>query len=66
MFRRDLDVFEVQFLLHNITASNVLLFQKSKTALTFEELTTIRKNLETQGIAVDSEFIRDSWHHLFR
>ena len=32
-------------------------FQKHKPTLTYDEMTTVRKNLETHGVDVDNEFV---------
>ncbi|EEB18045.1 conserved hypothetical protein [Pediculus humanus corporis] len=34
--------------------------------LSFEELTTIRKNLQTIDIEVDADFIRETWHPVYK
>lgn len=40
--------------------------QKHGPALTQEELTTVRKNLQAKEIDVDYKFIRDTWEPLYR
>lgn len=37
-----------------------------KPVLNAEELTTVRKNLETVGVAVDDTFIEQTWHPVYR
>lgn len=39
---------------------------KRRPILGHDELTTVRKNLETQAVDVDNEFIRETWYHLYR
>jgi optic atrophy protein 1 len=34
--------------------------------LAHDELTTVRKNLETQAFEVDNDFIRETWYQLYR
>ncbi|XP_057365629.1 dynamin-like 120 kDa protein, mitochondrial [Daphnia carinata] len=34
--------------------------------LSYEELTAARRNLQTNGVDVDNEFIRQTWHHVYR
>lgn len=34
--------------------------------LSYEELTAARRNLQTNGFDVDNEFIRQTWHHVYR
>ncbi|KAK6174857.1 hypothetical protein SNE40_013425 [Patella caerulea] len=34
--------------------------------LSVDELTTVRKNLQTQNIDVDNDFIRETWYHVYR
>jgi len=40
--------------------------EKHKPSLQSDELTTARKNLESQGVHVKNEFIRETWHQLYR
>ncbi|KAK6622157.1 hypothetical protein RUM44_001964 [Polyplax serrata] len=35
-------------------------------SLNFDEVTAIRKNLQTMDVDVDSEFIRETWHPVYR
>ncbi|XP_064612015.1 dynamin-like 120 kDa protein, mitochondrial [Liolophura sinensis] len=37
-----------------------------KLSLSSDELTTVRRNLQTQGVEVDNEFIRETWYYVFR
>uniref|UniRef100_A0A6A7G1C7 Dynamin-like GTPase OPA1, mitochondrial n=2 Tax=Hirondellea gigas TaxID=1518452 RepID=A0A6A7G1C7_9CRUS len=37
-----------------------------KNTLTFDEVTTTRKNVQTAGYDVDNEFIRQTWHPVYR
>lgn len=37
-----------------------------KSSLGPDELTTVRRNLQTQGTEVDNEFIRETWYHVYR
>ena len=39
---------------------------KCRPVMQLDELTTVRKNLETQAIEVDNEFIRETWYHVYR
>jgi optic atrophy protein 1 len=34
--------------------------------LTHDELTTVRKNLQRNGLEIDNEFIRETWHPVYR
>ena len=34
--------------------------------LAYEEVTTVRRNLATQGLEVDNELIRETWYPVFR
>ncbi|XP_053977451.1 dynamin-like 120 kDa protein, mitochondrial [Hylaeus volcanicus] len=40
--------------------------KKHAPTLTQDELTTIRKNLQRNGLEVDNEFIRETWHPVYR
>ncbi|KAK0075154.1 hypothetical protein PV326_011843, partial [Microctonus aethiopoides] len=40
--------------------------KKHAPTLSQDELTTVRKNLQRNGVEVDSEFIRDTWHPVYR
>lgn len=40
--------------------------QNHTPTLSFEELTTIRKNLQTIDIEVDADFIRETWHPVYK
>ncbi|XP_021372527.1 dynamin-like 120 kDa protein, mitochondrial isoform X2 [Mizuhopecten yessoensis] len=31
-----------------------------------DELTTVRRNLQTKGVEVDNEFIKETWYHVYR
>lgn len=44
----------------------MIYFQKHAPTLSQDELTTVRKNLQRNGVEVDSEFIRDTWHPVYR
>ncbi|XP_076086526.1 dynamin-like GTPase OPA1, mitochondrial isoform X2 [Mytilus galloprovincialis] len=37
-----------------------------KSQLAADELTTVKKNLHSQGVEVDQEFIKETWHHVYR
>ncbi|XP_072035958.1 dynamin-like GTPase OPA1, mitochondrial isoform X2 [Amphiura filiformis] len=39
---------------------------KHKPTLSPDEVTTVKKNLETKSVEVDQEFIRETWHPLYR
>lgn len=40
--------------------------QKHTPTLTHDELTAVRKNLQRNGLEVDNEFIRETWHPVYR
>ncbi|XP_077998665.1 dynamin-like GTPase OPA1, mitochondrial isoform X2 [Glandiceps talaboti] len=40
--------------------------KKHKPTLAADEITTVRKNLQTRSVEVDNEFIRETWHQLYR
>jgi len=40
--------------------------QDHKAQLSFEELTTIKRNLQTSGIECEKDVIRETWHPVFR
>ncbi|XP_038078069.1 dynamin-like 120 kDa protein, mitochondrial isoform X2 [Patiria miniata] len=40
--------------------------EKHQPVLSSDEVTAVRKNLETKAVSVDSEFIRETWHPLYR
>ncbi|XP_046420696.1 dynamin-like GTPase OPA1, mitochondrial isoform X1 [Neodiprion pinetum] len=40
--------------------------KKHTPTLTQDELTAVRKNLQRNGIEVDNEFIRETWHPVYR
>lgn len=40
--------------------------QKHKNTLTYDEVTQVRKNSQAQGVDVDNEFIRETWHPVYR
>lgn len=40
--------------------------QKHPPTLSYDELTTIRKNLQRNNIDVDNEYIREVWHPIYR
>lgn len=44
----------------------LLLEPNHRSSLAPDELTTVKKNLQTQGVEVDHEFIRETWHHIYR
>ncbi|XP_052082201.1 dynamin-like 120 kDa protein, mitochondrial isoform X2 [Mytilus californianus] len=37
-----------------------------KSVLAADELTTVKRNLHSQGVEVDQEFIKETWHHVYR
>ncbi|KAK3104830.1 hypothetical protein FSP39_011133 [Pinctada imbricata] len=37
-----------------------------KSYLSADELTTVRRNLQTVGVEVDNDFIRETWYHTYR
>ncbi|XP_064117530.1 dynamin-like 120 kDa protein, mitochondrial isoform X4 [Macrobrachium nipponense] len=37
-----------------------------KNTLTYDEVTAVRKNVQSQGVEVDNEFIRETWHPVYR
>lgn len=41
-------------------------FQTHKNTLSYDEVTTVRKNLQSSGVEVDNEFIRETWHPVYR
>ncbi|KAH0944504.1 hypothetical protein HN011_001053 [Eciton burchellii] len=40
--------------------------KKHVPTLTHDELTTVRKNLQRNGLEIDNEFIRETWHPVYR
>ncbi|KAL6430885.1 hypothetical protein ACFW04_006997 [Cataglyphis niger] len=40
--------------------------KKHAPTLTHDELTAVRKNLQRNGLEVDNEFIRETWHPVYR
>ncbi|XP_043280094.1 dynamin-like 120 kDa protein, mitochondrial isoform X2 [Venturia canescens] len=40
--------------------------KKHTPTLTQDELTTVRKNLQRNGLEIDNEFIRETWHPVYR
>ncbi|XP_020283236.1 dynamin-like 120 kDa protein, mitochondrial isoform X5 [Pseudomyrmex gracilis] len=40
--------------------------KKHAPTLTHDELTTVRKNLQRNGLEIDNEFIRETWHPVYR
>ncbi|XP_071874551.1 opa1 mitochondrial dynamin like GTPase isoform X1 [Bombus fervidus] len=40
--------------------------KKHTPTLTQDELTTIRKNVQRNGLEIDNEFIRETWHPVYR
>lgn len=40
--------------------------EKHPPSLSYDELTTIRKNLQRGGVQVDNEYIREVWHPIYR
>ncbi|XP_011633959.1 dynamin-like 120 kDa protein, mitochondrial isoform X6 [Pogonomyrmex barbatus] len=47
-------------------ADKTLTLQKHTPTLTHDELTAVRKNLQRNGLEVDNEFIRETWHPVYR
>ncbi|GAB1600130.1 dynamin-like 120 kDa protein, mitochondrial isoform X1 [Argonauta hians] len=43
-----------------------LLADKHSNSLASDEFTTVRRNLQTQGLEVDNDFIRETWYQVFR
>lgn len=43
-----------------------MIAQKHVPTLTHDELTAVRKNLQRNGLEVDNEFIRETWHPVYR
>lgn len=39
---------------------------KHPPTLSYEELAAIRKTLQNKNFDVDSDYIRDTWHHVYR
>jgi len=39
---------------------------RHKPVLSYDEVTAVRKNLENQSVMVDNEFIKETWHQLYR
>lgn len=39
---------------------------KHRPSLSQDELTTVKQTLQSQGIEVDAEFIKETWYHVFR
>ncbi|XP_071543509.1 dynamin-like GTPase OPA1, mitochondrial isoform X7 [Panulirus ornatus] len=37
-----------------------------KNTLSYDEVTTVRKNSQNQGVDVDNEFVRETWHPVYR
>ena len=40
--------------------------QNHKSVLQADELTTVKRNLQSLGVEVDYEFIRETWYHVYR
>lgn len=40
--------------------------QKHVPALSYDELAAVRKNLQRSGINVENDYVRDTWHVIFR
>ncbi|XP_029044221.1 dynamin-like 120 kDa protein, mitochondrial isoform X4 [Osmia bicornis bicornis] len=40
--------------------------KKHTPTLTQDEITTVRKNLQRNGLEIDNEFIRETWHPVYR
>ncbi|KAJ4443729.1 hypothetical protein ANN_05507 [Periplaneta americana] len=40
--------------------------QKHPPSLSYDELTTVRKNLQRSSVEVDNEYIRETWHPIYR
>lgn len=43
-----------------------LIFQKHHPTLSYDELTTVRKNLQRDGVDVDTDYIRLTWYPIYR
>eukprot|EP00106_Octopus_bimaculoides_P021542 XP_014788984.1 PREDICTED: dynamin-like 120 kDa protein, mitochondrial [Octopus bimaculoides] len=43
-----------------------LLADRHSNSLASDEFTTVRRNLQTQGLEVDNDFIRETWYQVFR
>lgn len=41
-------------------------FQKHPPALSYDELTTVRKNLQRSNIEVETDYIRETWYPIYR
>lgn len=54
------------FFLQYLTNYIFLIAQKHTPTLTHDELTAVRKNLQRNGLEVDNEFIRETWHPVYR
>ncbi|GLH01491.1 Dynamin-like 120 kDa protein, mitochondrial [Gryllus bimaculatus] len=39
---------------------------KHSPSLSYDEITTVRKNLQRSGVEIDNEFIRETWHPVYR
>lgn len=46
--------------------SEYVLFQKHSPSLSYDELMTVRKILQRSNIDVDNEYIRETWHPVYR
>lgn len=40
--------------------------QKHAPTLSQDELTTVRKNLQRNDLEIDNEFVRETWHPVYR
>ena len=45
---------------------DIAYFQNHPPTLSYEELTAARRNLSVNGVDVDNEFIRQTWHPVYR
>lgn len=42
------------------------MFQKHAPSLSYDELAAVRKNLQRVGVNVENDYVRDTWHVVFR
>lgn len=42
------------------------MFQKHAPSLSYDELAAVRKNLQRTGVNVENDYVRDTWHVVFR
>lgn len=59
-------VFQKAELVYWTVSERKLSFQNHPPTLSYEELTATRRNVQTSGVDVDNEFIRSTWHHVYR